>query len=233
MATTSRSQVSAALAEGSLIRLSPGRYASAQVEDSVATAHRLGAVLSHESAALEHGWEVLLPPAVPHVSVSAGRKADGQRWHEVVLHRAEWGPDDVVGVVTSQDRTALDCLRNLEFRRSLAVADSALRAISLEVEGLRLVPQVPLWTGAEFLGRPDLVDVELGIIAEADSFEWHGGRSGLVRDAHRYNAMVTNGWLVLRFTWEDVMFDEARVREVLARATDRRRKVGPPRRRSA
>jgi hypothetical protein len=32
----------------------------------------------------------------------------------------------------------------------------------------------------------------------------------------RYNLMVINGWLVLRFAWEDVMFDQEYVRSVLA-----------------
>ena len=60
--------------------------------------------------------------------------------------------------------------------------------------------------GGTFLGRPDLVDEHLRIVVEADSFEWHGERAALRADARRYNAFVVNGWLVLRFCWEDVMF---------------------------
>jgi very-short-patch-repair endonuclease len=63
--------------------------------------------------------------------------------------------------------------------------------------------------------RPDLVDLDLGVVLEADAFEWHGGRAALRSDAGRYNLMVINGWLVLRFAWEDVMFDQAYVRSVL------------------
>ena len=36
------------------------------------------------------------------------------------------------------------------------------------------------------------------LILEADSFEWHGSRRALVRDARRYNNFVIAGWLVLR-----------------------------------
>ena len=50
---------------------------------------------------------------------------------------------------------------------------------------------------------------------EADSFEWHGGRGALARDARRYNLLVADGWIVLRFSWEDVMFDPDYVRDVL------------------
>lgn len=117
----------------------------------------------------------------------------------------------------------------LRVRRLARVADgdaanpfeSVLRSIALTVPGLHVRTQVPIY-GARFLGRPDLVDDELRIILEADSFEWHGGRAELKRDARRYNDFVVHGWLVLRFAWEDVMFEPAYVREVLETLVARR-----------
>ncbi|GAB2975318.1 hypothetical protein [Nocardioides montaniterrae] len=114
-------------------------------------------------------------------------------------------------------------------RRVAAVADgraanpfeSALRAIALDVPGLAVVPQVGI-RQPHFLGRPDLVDEALGMALEADSFEWHGDRAALARDARRYDELVVNGWLVLRFAWEDVMFDPDWVASVLRRATAER-----------
>lgn len=100
--------------------------------------------------------------------------------------------------------------------------ESALRAIALDVPGLRVRPQVPLFSPTEFLGRPDLVDDELGIVLEADSFEWHGDRAALKNDARRYDTLVVNGWLVLRFAWEDVMFDPGWVRGILQSAVAER-----------
>ncbi|GAA1478160.1 hypothetical protein GCM10009623_26060 [Nocardioides aestuarii] len=96
--------------------------------------------------------------------------------------------------------------------------ESALRAIAGEVVGLEVVPQGSLRDGNRFLGRPDLVDERLGIVLEADSFEWHGGRHALTRDARRYNQLVVHGWLVLRFSWEDVMFHPREVMSVLEAA---------------
>ena len=96
--------------------------------------------------------------------------------------------------------------------------ESVLRAQALEV-GLGLRPQVPLY-GPEFLGRPDLVDVERRLIVEADSFEWHGSRAALRRDARRYNGFVLQGWVVLRFSWDDVMHHPDYVREALAIVAD-------------
>jgi very-short-patch-repair endonuclease len=59
-------------------------------------------------------------------------------------------------------------------------------------------------------------------VVEADSFEWHGGRRDLARDARRYNAFATHGWLVLRFAWEDVMIRADEVRATLTAAVDER-----------
>lgn len=95
--------------------------------------------------------------------------------------------------------------------------ESVLRAIALRVEGLDATPQVSI-RDPHFLGRPDLVDERLRVILEADSFEWHGGREALTRDARRYNAFVVAGWLVLRFSWEDVMFHADEVEVVLRAA---------------
>ena len=92
--------------------------------------------------------------------------------------------------------------------------ESALRGISHDVPGLDLVPQCTLSSVRQTV-RPDLVDRDLGVIVEADSYEWHGGRAALKTDARRYNLMVVDGWIVLRFAYEDVMFDPDYVREVL------------------
>ncbi|NHA00683.1 DUF559 domain-containing protein [Nocardioides sp. W3-2-3] len=101
--------------------------------------------------------------------------------------------------------------------------ESVLRAIALTVRGLTVRPQVSLRVpapggGTTFLGRADLVDERLGIVLEADSFAWHGDRAALRSDARRYNAFAAHGWLVLRFTWEDVMFEQERVRTTLTAA---------------
>ena len=99
--------------------------------------------------------------------------------------------------------------------------ETVVRSICDEVDGLSVRPQVPLF-GSDFLGQPDLVDVDLRIVIEADSFRWHGDRAALRRDARRYNAFAVHGWLVLRFAWEDVMHDPAYVRGVLQAAVHER-----------
>ena len=95
--------------------------------------------------------------------------------------------------------------------------ESLLRAIALEIKGLHLVPQVVI-SQAGFVGRPDLVDVERRLVLEAESFEFHGRRKALSKDCKRYNALGLFGWLVLRFSWEQVMFEPAYVAACLTSA---------------
>lgn len=92
--------------------------------------------------------------------------------------------------------------------------ESVLRALATEA-GLDVRPQVAIRHAGESV-RPDLVDVDRKLVLEADSFAWHGSRGALRRDARRYNWLVSHGWTVLRFAYEDVMQDPAYVRDLLA-----------------
>ena len=91
--------------------------------------------------------------------------------------------------------------------------------IDAGIDGFR--PQVVIDTpGGQF--RVDLADEQRRIVIEADSFSWHGDRAALDRDCRRYDELVRAGWTVLRFSWEQVMFDGAWlvavVRDVVKRA---------------
>jgi very-short-patch-repair endonuclease len=100
--------------------------------------------------------------------------------------------------------------------------ESTLRAISLDVPGLVLVPQVEIRGTGRAVVRPDLVDESLRIVAEADSFEHHGSRRALAIDCARYDNLVAEGWTVLRFAWEQVMHRPDWVRGCLSAVTRRR-----------
>jgi very-short-patch-repair endonuclease len=96
--------------------------------------------------------------------------------------------------------------------------ESALRGIALGVTGLAVTPQVPLREGGLFLGRPDLVDRRLRIVLEADSAQFHATVAGINRDTERYDRLAVNDWLVLRFTWQQVLHRQHWVRDTLAAA---------------
>lgn len=91
--------------------------------------------------------------------------------------------------------------------------ESVLRALAIEA-GLDVEPQLALDLGTGVI-HPDLTDTSRRLVLEADSWTHHATRSGHRHDCARYNLMVLQGWLVLRFTWEQVMGEQAYVRWVL------------------
>jgi very-short-patch-repair endonuclease len=95
--------------------------------------------------------------------------------------------------------------------------ESVLRALAGDVAGLHVIPQVTIG-GRELIGTADLVDTRLGIVVEAESWTYHGGRAAFDRDVRRYTAMVSSGWIVLRFLWDDVRRRPAEVTASLAAA---------------
>jgi very-short-patch-repair endonuclease len=90
--------------------------------------------------------------------------------------------------------------------RSESVLESVLRALLIErgIEGF--VPQL-LVQDAVFTARLDLGNPRLFLGLEADGFAYHGTRQALVRDCRRQVNLTVRGWRVLRFSWEDIMYD--------------------------
>ncbi|MDO5628230.1 MAG: DUF559 domain-containing protein [Mobilicoccus sp.] len=252
-----------ALASGHVRPLGQNRLALATAADDVVAAHRLGGVLSQLSAAIAWGWDVLVPPTLPQVTMPRGRHLRtakprcNVRWLDLKT-------DDIRDGATSPLRTVLDCAATLPFVEALAVADSALRsglvepnelrdaarrsrgpgsaahrrvaavadpraesvlesaarALIHDIDGISLDLQVEI-TGEALTGscafdaRVDLADRDLRLVIEADSFEYHGGRAGLTRDARRYDELTARGWTVLRLTYDDVTADPEWVRAVV------------------
>ncbi len=97
--------------------------------------------------------------------------------------------------------------------RAANAFESVLRALCIEV-GVLVVPQQPVLLGIDVI-HPDLVAAALGVVIEADSWTFHATRKAHKRDCARYTLLVVHGWRVVRFTWEQVMHDQAYVRWVL------------------
>lgn len=96
--------------------------------------------------------------------------------------------------------------------RAVNPFESCLRAIAFEVPGLRVQPQFQV----DDVGRADLVDPHLRIVIEAESIQFHNDEASFRYDVRRYTAMVRKQWRVVRFCWEDVMFQQDYVRAVRA-----------------
>ena len=75
-------------------------------------------------------------------------------------------------------------------------------------------PQVQV-TASGLFAMVDLADEGRRLVVEAESFEFHATRRGFRKDVRRYSELVVFGWTVLRFTWEDVMFQPGYVRWAL------------------
>lgn len=99
--------------------------------------------------------------------------------------------------------------------------ESVLRALSYDVPGLSMRPQVPVRLGSTVI-HPDLVDEHLGIIAEGDSYAFHTDRAQIRVDCRRYTGLTLDGWLVLRFCHDDAMIRQGDVRAAYRRAVELR-----------
>lgn len=107
--------------------------------------------------------------------------------------------------------------------RSANAFESTCRALLIRAGVVGFEPQVTIRAGRRWLGRVDLAHRTLRVLIECDGFEHHGERAGLRRDCRRHTGFVCAGWLPLRFSWEDVMYDPdwvvACVLEAIAIAT--------------
>ena len=254
-AVVSGHTIRAALADGTIRRLAKGVYALPTASDPLAAARAQGGLVSHLSAAVLHGFDVLELPNKPQITVPCGQ----HRRLSSVKCELHWASDvPFIGQCTGKLRTVLDCARTQPFAAGLTVADSALRLgavdrsllmvaaaelngpgslrarrVSAAADGrsesplesvLRSIlieegitgfePQVVVRDRA-FVARIDLGHAELMIGLEADSFAFHGTRTALARDCRRHVSLTVRGWRLLRFSWEDVMFDREWVVEAI------------------
>lgn len=83
-------------------------------------------------------------------------------------------------------------------------------------------PQVAIHDArGSFIGRVDWLIRDVRLVLECDSFEWHGTWHRRKADLRRDRRLVAAGYVVLRFSWEDVTDDGRQVVEDLLGAVDR------------
>jgi very-short-patch-repair endonuclease len=99
--------------------------------------------------------------------------------------------------------------------RAFNAFESCLRGLVLEAGLTGFEPQLEIRLPGRVV-HVDLGDPERRLVLEAESFAHHGSRGDLVRDCERYNDLWANGWRVLRFAWEHVMFQQAWVQEIVS-----------------
>jgi hypothetical protein len=77
-------------------------------------------------------------------------------------------------------------------------------------------------------GRVDMAYVEEQVIVEADSQRWHGTPEAFQADRTRDNLAQLAGWIILRFTWEDITRRPEYVAAIVAKALSFHRRDGIP-----
>lgn len=121
------------------------RYVALSTSSHLRLAHELSAVLSHESAAIHHGWKVKSPPDTPVLTVRRNRRLDRADQARCSPHYRDLPPDGIHRGVTRPLQTVLDCARDLPRDQALAVADSALQSGEVSIEAIRA--RRKLWQG--------------------------------------------------------------------------------------
>ncbi len=101
--------------------------------------------------------------------------------------------------------------------RAANVLESRLRGIVLGAGFETFEPQFTITLPRRTV-RPDLVDPVRRVVIEAEGFEHHGPRAAFTEDCRRYDELTADGWIVLRFTWEQVMDQPAWVADVVREA---------------
>lgn len=91
--------------------------------------------------------------------------------------------------------------------RAESALESMLRARVIDAGFTGFIPQYRI-SDQSFFARVDLADPFLRIVLEADSFAHHSSRDELRKDCRRYVGLAIRGWMLLRYSWEDVILDE-------------------------
>jgi len=104
--------------------------------------------------------------------------------------------------------------------RAANAFESCLRGIVLDAGVTGFRPQLEIALAGRVV-RVDLGDPARRLVLEADSYEHHGSREALVRDCERYDDLVSEGWRVLRFSWEHVVFRPEWVAQTVLRTCRR------------
>lgn len=111
--------------------------------------------------------------------------------------------------------TALRRVASLADGRAESPIESCLRLLAGELGRVR--PQV--WIDG--VGRVDLL-LDGWLVLEADGFEFHATRAHYREDRRRANALAERGYVLLRFTYEDVVHRPGAVVETLVAVLARR-----------
>lgn len=122
---TTRRKLRTALGHRSVLKLGNNRYALPVPDQARRTAVMCNGYVTHESAALHHGWEVRVPPKRPQIAVPRHRAMP--KVQSAAVRRLDHRHAATEGWSLTPLATVLVCAQDLPFADALTIADSALR----------------------------------------------------------------------------------------------------------
>ena len=244
-----RGQLRAAVDDGGLVRVRKGLYALPDAPQDYIAALQINARLTCASAAPHHGLWLLTPPSRLHINCvgRSGGKYVNHQFRTVdphphlpivgvvdtLIHVLQCLPAVEAAVVVESSLRRGDTVRsfleerlqgnrNGKARAALELVtgcgESALEVVArilFRRAGFHCESQVPI----DGVGRVDFV-LEGFVVVEVDGDKYHSDRRARNRDRRRNNELIVRGYLYLRFSYEDIMFNQDyvldRVRVVLS-----------------
>lgn len=239
---------------GQILRVERGVLALPGADPELVAATQSRALLTCVSAAPRYGLWVLRPATVPHYWHGNGRRGVGCVSHRTALTQPDPGlvaalPDvllhallclppleALVMVESACARGDIDpayLLRHLRGNRCGKArdvvarvergADSLLETLARVLfRDAGIVTETQVWM--EGIGRVDFL-LEGFLIVEIDGLAFHLESRQFKKDRRRDNAAMIQGFPVLRFFYDDIVYGPdqmlAQVREVLARGSQR------------
>jgi very-short-patch-repair endonuclease len=150
--------------------------------------------------------------AVADAALAAGRLSHGELEAAVAAMRGPGRPNAVRVAAAATGRAE-------------SFLESMLRSllVTAGIDGFE--PQVLIDAGG-FRARVDLAHRPARIALEAEGYEFHGSPRDFAADCRRYDELIAAGWLVLRFTYQQVIGDPDWVVATVRRAVAQR--IGVP-----
>ncbi|MFC9692800.1 hypothetical protein ACFTSF_29900 [Kribbella sp. NPDC056951] len=104
--------------------------------------------------------------------------------------------------------------------------ESVFRGVLISAGITDFEPQVIVYDSAGFVARVDLGSRPIRLALEVEGYEFHGGPTAFAADCRRYDDLVAAGWLVLRFTYQQIFGDPAWVIDTVRAAVSLRTRSG-------
>ncbi len=111
-----------------------------------------------------------------------------------------------------------------EYRQGDEVPDSVLESLGVELAratGRKPQLHFNVVEEARRVAEVDLAWPKLRVCVEFDGWKHHGTRAAFVRDRARDRELVSLGWTVLRYPWDDVAREPDTIVEDLVRILSR------------